>query len=105
MEVFLSSKAIKGVFDSTVVQKTKDIKKILIRQQCEISLKTSYNVILKMTIHLEITPIFHTYYAWKVSYNFEVGEFSETTQKLETRSVRLHANNIFGHNALLFFCS
>lgn len=38
LEVFLSSKAIKGVFDSTVVQKTEDIKEILIRQQCEISL-------------------------------------------------------------------
>lgn len=32
LEVFLSSKAIKGVFDSTVVQKTEDIKEILIRQ-------------------------------------------------------------------------
>lgn len=62
----------------------------------------SYNVIiLKITIHLETTTIFHTYYAWEASYNFEVGELSETTQKLETRSVRLHANNMFGHNALL----
>lgn len=58
-----------------------------------------------MTIHLETTSIFYIYYAWKVSYNFEVGEFSETTQKLETKSVRLHVNNMFGHNALLFFCS
>lgn len=58
-----------------------------------------------MTVPLEITTFFHTYYAWEVSYNFEVGEFSETTQKLEIRSVRLHANNMFGHNALLFFCS
>lgn len=77
-------------------------------QQCEISLKTRrglvYNVILKITSPLE-TTIFHIYSAWEVSYNFEVGEFSETTQKLETRSVRLHINNMFGHNALQFFCS
>lgn len=36
-----------------------------------------------------------------MSYNLEVGKLSETTQKWETRSVRLHANNMFGHNALL----
>lgn len=57
-----------------------------------------------MTIHLE-TTIFHTYYAWEVSYTFEVGEFSEVAQKVETRSVRLHVKNMLGHNALLFFCS
>lgn len=62
----------------------------------------SYNVIIpKITIGLETTTIFHTYYAWEASYNFEVGELSETMQKLETRSVRLHTNNMFGHNALL----
>lgn len=58
-----------------------------------------------MSIHLETTTIFHTYYAWEVSYNFEVGEFSEAAQKVETRSVRLHVKNMLGHNALLFFCS
>lgn len=69
MEVFLSSKAIKSVFDSTAVQKPEDIKEILIQQQHEISQKNqepiySYNVtILKITIHLETTTIFHTYYA------------------------------------------
>lgn len=47
LEGFLSSKAIKGVFDSTVVQKTEDIKKILIGQQCEISLKTRKGLILQ----------------------------------------------------------
>lgn len=58
-----------------------------------------------MTIHLKTTTIFHTYRAWEVSYNFEVGEFSEATQKLEISSVRLHVSNMLGHNALLFFCS
>lgn len=62
----------------------------------------SYNVIiLKITVHLETTTISHTYYAWEASYSSEAGEPSETTQKLETRSVRLHANNTFGHNVLL----
>lgn len=55
-----------------------------------------------MTIQWETTTIFHTYYAWEVSYNFEVGEFSEAAQKVETRSIRLHVNNMLGQKHSCF---
>lgn len=90
------------------VQKPEDIKEILIRQQHEISeeykdwfiptMLSSWKLLftwklLLFSIHITLGR--------KASYSSEVGKPSETTQKLETRSVRLYANNVFGHNVLL----
>lgn len=46
-DVFLFSKAIKVIFESTVVQKPEDIKKILVSQEREISQKQSTDLFLQ----------------------------------------------------------
>lgn len=88
------------------VQKPEDIKEILIRQQHEISeeykewfiptMLSSWKLLFTWKL---VLFYIHIMLGKEASYSSEVGEPSETTQKLETRSVRLYAN-MLGHNVL-----